>query len=283
VIPRLPLAASLLMLIAAPAAASTDLAVTLASRAMQPGEVVRVDIACACAEPPTATAFGVAVPLSRSGDGLHWKGLIGIDLAVPPGPYAVAVTTPDGRVHTTPLTVASREFLTRTLTVAGRYVEPPPAVTARIVEEASLLKRLFSVVTPAAWERSFALPLATAPAPNFGSRSIFNGEPRQPHAGVDFSSPAGTRITAPGPGRVAFAGDLFFTGGTVIVDHGAGLYSLFAHLSSMAVRTGDEVGPGAVLGRVGATGRATGPHLHWSVRLGGARVDPLSLVAATAE
>ena len=277
------LVASLLTLLTAPAAASTDLAVTLAARAMQPGEVVRVDIACACEEPPTATAFDVRVPLTRSRDRLRWEGLIGIDLEVRPGDYPLVVATREGLAHATPLTVTSRGFQIRTLKVASQYVEPPPGVVARIVEESALLRRLFSVVTPVVWEGPFALPLATAPASNFGSRSIFNGVSRQPHAGVDFSSPTGTHVTAPGSGRVVFAGDLFFTGGTVILDHGAGLYSLFAHLSSIAVRTDDPVRHGAVLGRVGATGRATGPHLHWSMRLAGARVDPLSLIAATAK
>jgi hypothetical protein len=275
--------ASLLTLLATHAAARTELIVTLASRAMQPGEVVRVDVACACEEPPTATAFDAQVPLTRSRDGLRWQGLIGIDLDVRPGAYRVVVATPDGRVQTTPLTVTPKKFRTRTLTVASQYVEPPPDDVARILEEAALLQRLFSVVTPAAWERPFALPLATAPSPSFGSRSIFNGTPRQPHSGVDFRSPTGTRVKAPAAGRVVFAGDLFFTGGTVILDHGVGLYSLFAHLSSITVRTDDHVQPDALLGRVGATGRATGPHLHWSVRLAGARVDPLSLIAATAK
>jgi murein DD-endopeptidase MepM/ murein hydrolase activator NlpD len=113
----------------------------------------------------------------------------------------------------------------------------------------------------------------------FGTRSIFNGEPRSPHSGADFLSPAGTPVHAPNAGRVLVAENLYFTGNTVVVDHGLGLLSLFAHLSRMDVEAGEMVTTGQVLGAVGSTGRVTGPHLHWTLRAGGARVDPLSLLA----
>jgi murein DD-endopeptidase MepM/ murein hydrolase activator NlpD len=113
----------------------------------------------------------------------------------------------------------------------------------------------------------------------FGTRSVFNGEPRSPHAGTDFLSPAGTRIKAPNAGRVMIARELFFSGNTVVIDHGLGLFSLLAHLSRIDVHEGDLVERGALVGLVGATGRVTGPHLHWAVRAGDARVSALSLLA----
>jgi murein DD-endopeptidase MepM/ murein hydrolase activator NlpD len=113
----------------------------------------------------------------------------------------------------------------------------------------------------------------------FGTRSVFNGQPRSPHGGADFLSPAGTPVHAPAGGRVLLARDLYYTGNSVVIDHGAGLVSLFAHLSRIDVSDGAAVQTGQVIGLVGATGRVTGPHLHWSVRAGGARVDPLSLLA----
>jgi murein DD-endopeptidase MepM/ murein hydrolase activator NlpD len=113
----------------------------------------------------------------------------------------------------------------------------------------------------------------------FGVRSIYNGEPRAPHNGADFASPLGTPVSAPGGGRVVLAESLYFTGRTVVIDHGLGLVSLLAHLSRIDVREGTDVVTGAQIGLVGATGRVTGPHLHWTVRLQGARVDPLSLIA----
>jgi len=115
----------------------------------------------------------------------------------------------------------------------------------------------------------------------FGTRSVFNGQPRSPHSGVDFGSKAGTPVVAPAGGVVTLAEPLFFTGSTVVIDHGLGLYSLLAHLSTFAVKEGERVRRGQVVGFAGATGRVTGPHLHWSVRLNGARVDPLSLIALT--
>jgi murein DD-endopeptidase MepM/ murein hydrolase activator NlpD len=113
----------------------------------------------------------------------------------------------------------------------------------------------------------------------FGTRSIFNGKPRNAHGGADFLSPAGTPIHAPNAGRVVIARDLYFSGNTVVIDHGLGLFSMLAHLSAIDVREGQMVGADQILGRVGATGRVTGPHLHWAVRANGARVDPLSLLA----
>ena len=112
----------------------------------------------------------------------------------------------------------------------------------------------------------------------FGSRSVFNGQPRNPHSGADFRAAEGTPIAAPNAGKVVLTGDTYFSGGSVILDHGWGLYSYFAHLSKILVEEGDLIELGQVVGRAGATGRVTGPHLHWTLRLCGARVDPLSVI-----
>jgi len=265
--------------------AQPDIGVVLAARTMQPGEVVRVGITCACGTvAPRATAFGLDVPLVLSADGRRWLGLVGIDVDVVPGVYPLVVDVPHHQpalTRETSLRVEPKRFSTRTLRVAPDFVDPPAGVLERVLREASLLDRLFRAVTPRAWNGSFGLPLESPPTRNFGSRSVFNGEPRNPHAGIDFRSPSGTAVTAPAAGTAVLAGDLFFTGNTVVMDHGAGVYSLYAHLSSMSVATGDAVARGSRLGEVGATGRVTGPHLHWGVRLNGARVDPLSLIVAT--
>lgn len=280
------LAALLITVVVSPALAQGVLDVAIVARAVQPGEVVRVDVECACQSVPRATAFGLAIPLALSEDGTRWQGLVGIDLDAAAGRYPLVVELPGGGpagTRTVTLDVKPARFATRTLHVADQYVDPPANVVDRIISEAALLERTFKKATPAASGRPFTLPLTTPPTPNFGRRSVFNGKPRNPHAGIDFSSPTGTIVTAPAAGTIVLARDLFFTGNTVVVDHGGGLYSLFAHLSSMTVAPGEVATPGAPLGRVGATGRATGPHLHWSVRLNGARVDPLSLIDATVE
>jgi len=257
--------------------------VAVAARAMHPGEVVRVVVTCDCGgSSPVATALGTEIPLTLEGG--KWVGLFGIDLDVAPGSYPLAVSVPgadEGASRTVDLLVAPKTFRTRQLRVNEAYVTPPPAVEARIAREAAKLQKLMKGRTPRAWEGAFISPVPVQPSDNFGMRSVFNGQPRQPHGGIDFSSAIGTPIRAPGAGRVVLADDLYFTGNTVVVDHGLGLISLMAHLSKIAVTEGQVVFRGETLGLVGATGRVTGPHLHWAVRLGGARVDPLSLLAMT--
>ena len=267
------------------APAQPGVEVSLVTRAIQPGEVVRVDVTCACGGvSPHASAFDRDIPLALSTDGTRWQGLIGIDLDIAPGDYPLVVSAlhlQPAAAHQTSLRVEPKQFRTRTLRVAPEYVDPPPAVIDRIVSEAARLNGIYKTVSPAAWSQPFVLPLTTEPTPNFGSRSVFNGQARSPHAGIDFTSPTGTVVTAPAAGTVVLAGDLYFTGNTVVIDHGAGLYSIFAHFSEITAGEGDVVERGAELGRVGATGRVTGPHLHWSVRLNETRVDPLSLIVAT--
>jgi murein DD-endopeptidase MepM/ murein hydrolase activator NlpD len=160
------------------------------------------------------------------------------------------------------------------------FVNPPPAVEARIQEEAAELGRIWTSSTPERlWEAPFVRPVPGQANSAFGTRSVFNGQPRSPHGGADLLSPSGTPIHAPNAGRAVLARDLYFTGNTVIIDHGLGVYSMLAHMSELSVGQGDVVKAGQVVGLVGATGRVTGPHLHWAMRVGGARVDPLSVLA----
>jgi murein DD-endopeptidase MepM/ murein hydrolase activator NlpD len=129
------------------------------------------------------------------------------------------------------------------------------------------------------WQRGFETPLPGYEASgSFGKRRIFNEKPRSPHSGEDISAPAGTPVRAPARGRVVLAKALFFLGNTVVLDHGFGLFSFYGHLSSIGVEPGTIVEGGEVLGKVGATGRVTGAHLHWGVRLGDARVNPMDLL-----
>jgi murein DD-endopeptidase MepM/ murein hydrolase activator NlpD len=167
--------------------------------------------------------------------------------------------------------------------VAPEFVEPPPEVNERIAAESKMLEEVYARTSPRQWAGAFVLPVNSKPNSNFGTRSVYNGQPRSPHAGVDFSAATGTPIRAANRGIIALAAPLYFTGNTVVMDHGNSLFSIFAHLSEFRVKQGDVAEQKTIVGLVGATGRVTGPHLHWSVRLNGARVDPLSLIAATAE
>lgn len=243
--------------------------VTFFPTEVHPGDVVRVDVAGV--DNFSATVFGKHVT----------DGLIGIDLDTKPGSYSVRIEAPDGRIATRLLRVLPKEFPVRRLRVAPAFVEPPAEELDRISRELKTTEGIFHTTTARKWSGAFLLPVDGVPTSNFGSRTYFNGRRRSPHAGVDFMAGRGVPVRAANAGLVALAAPLYFTGNTVIIDYGSGLYSLVAHLSEFRVKSGDAVSPETVVGLVGDTGRVTGAHLHWSVRLQGARVDPLSLVAAT--
>jgi murein DD-endopeptidase MepM/ murein hydrolase activator NlpD len=283
-----------LVLLAAAMAASTpvaqatsprlDVTVAIRARAIAVGEVVVVTMTTDTpADEVRLKAFDRDQPAFRDSP-LVWRAIVGIDLDVVPNTYVLSVDARVGdttRHVTDQLVVANREFPTRKLTVDDAYVNPPAAVTERITQEAKDLDLIWKSSAPARlWSGAFERPVPQDANSAFGSRSVFNGEARSPHSGADFSSPAGTPIHAPNAGKVVLARELYFTGNTVIIDHGLGLFSLMAHLSQIDVNAGDAIAGGRVVGLVGATGRVTGPHLHWGVRLGGARVDPLSLLDA---
>ena len=253
---------------------------TLEARAYQPGELVVVTIPAALgAANVRLRALGRAIPVyCQEGAGCH--ALIGIDLDVPPGTQTVRIDLPGGSHLEQAFTVTRHRFPTRQLTVNPDFVTPPPTVQGRIEREARELAAIWKTSAGnRLWTGAFVRPVPGEANSSFGTRSIFNGQPRSPHGGADFLSPTGTPIHAPGAGRIVLARDLYFTGNTVIIDHGLGLFSMLAHLSMLDTHEGDLVAAGQIVGRVGATGRVTGPHLHWAVRVGGARVDPLSVLA----
>ena len=264
------------------------LSVTVTARAVQPGEVMRIDLHTSAPLARARVRVFEEVIQAVSFDPDTWRALVGIDLNVAPGEYPMTIegTTAAGVSVTRgeTLTVAPKEFPTRTLKVDPRFVTPPKSARARIEREARRLGAIFATERAGqAWPGPFAVPIEGAVVSGFGVRSVYNGQPRSPHGGADFSSPTGTPVGAPAPGTVVLASSLYFTGDTVVLDHGGGLYSLFAHLSATEVKEGARVERGDLIGAVGATGRVTGPHLHWTVRLHMARVDPISLVYATAE
>lgn len=268
-----------------------DLDTAIFARAIQPGEVVRLDVTCACdVVRASATVLGRSTPLFPMGAPGLWRGLIGIDVEAKPGTYPIAIvierTGQPSLTVTRELSVTAKRFPIRRLRVADRFVNPDPDTVGRIWQEAARLEALFQIVTARLWNepfQPFRAPVAEPATGSFGARSVFNGQPRSVHGGMDFGSEAGTPIAAPGAGTVVLAEELYFTGHTIVIDHGVGLYSVLAHLSTVGVGAGDRIQQAAIVGQVGATGRVTGAHLHWGVRLNGARVDPLSLIAAVPE
>ena len=259
-----------------------DAIVVTAARAIQPGELVVLTVTTIKpVDEVRVQAFGRTLRAQRTAP-TEWRALVGIDLETKPGRYDVSITagpSPAGRL-THLLTVLPKRFTTRTLRVDPSFVSPSPEALVRIKDDAERLSRVWMSSSEAPlWSGPFVPPVPNPANSAFGTRSVFNGQPRNPHSGADFLSPAGTPVKAPNAGRIALAGDLYFTGNTVVIDHGAGLFSLFAHLRTIAVHESDMVSTGTVVGEVGSTGRVTGPHLHWTVRANDARVDPLSLLA----
>ena len=194
------------------------------------------------------------------------------------GPLKVDVTLPSGRVEPVSIAVTPRDWPVEHVNgVPPKTVNPPPEIAARIQREQALVT--------AARERDdertdFALPFQWPVqgriSGRFGNARVYNGQPGAGHSGMDIAAPDGTPVKAPAGGVVTFASpDLYLTGGTVLLDHGHGVSSNFLHLSRIDVRVGDRIEPGQVIGAVGATGRATGPHLHWGMNWFDTRIDPL--------
>ena len=261
------------------------LAISHRAKVIGPGDVVLVTVVPSA---PVATVEGTAfdrrVTFWRSDAAKEWRGLVGIPLDTAAGAYDLFVqaTGSAGAIATHPLTlrVQDRQFATRRLTVDPRFVDPPAEEVERILREQALLNGTFLTVTERLWRGPFVGPVPGRPNSSFGRLTEFNKEPRGRHQGADYAVGTGTPIRAPNAGRVVIAADLYFSGNTIVLDHGGGLFSLFAHLSRMAVEQNAVVAKGDRVGEVGATGRVTGPHLHWAVRIGEVSVDPQSLIAA---
>jgi surface-anchored protein len=233
-------------------------------------------------------AFDRRIDFFPEPGGRRWQAVVGVPLETKPGTYTLSMqaTADDGTAAGTRqrLTVARAQYETRRLTVDESFVNPPDSTAERIAREAKVLADTFARTTgERIWSGPFTVPVEGRATSSFGRLTVLNGQPRGRHQGADFRAAVGTPIRAPNAGIVVVAEDYYFSGNTVILDHGGGLYSLFAHLSRIEVAVGSRVARGDLIGDAGATGRVTGPHLHWAVRLRNDTVDPLSLVAATAK
>jgi murein DD-endopeptidase MepM/ murein hydrolase activator NlpD len=265
------------------------LEIEVRARALAPGELVRIDVVSAVPLSQAEAEFlGTTVFLIR-GDApegaRRWSGWSMIGLDQRPGPAGVEVrgTTVGGRaaLGTRAVTIEARLFPEEDLSVPPSYVEPPEQVRLRIARERRRLAEIYATRRTTFPAEPFARPVAGKPTSVFGTRRLFNGEPRSPHPGLDLRASDGTPVTASGPGVVVLAHDLYYAGNTVIVDHGGGLFTLYAHLSAFATSEGDIVRRGQTLGLSGATGRVTGPHLHWGAKIGDRPFDPTALLESS--
>lgn len=252
--------------------ASADATVTrLPPSLLVPGGVAIVPTAGSAVE---AQYRGERVLLARF-EGQQYA-VIGIPLSAKPGPQTFTISDDTGKRETLGFSIADKAYTEQRLTIKNqRQVNPNQEDMVRIQAESAEMKQAFQ-----SWNEELTPTFSMLPpvdgirSSSFGHKRFFNGEPRAPHSGMDIAADEGTPIVAPAAGRIVATGNYFFNGNTIILDHGHGLISLYCHMNTIDVEVGRQVVAGEQIGRVGQTGRVTGPHLHWSVNLNNTRVDP---------
>ena len=248
-----------------------------------PGGIVTIPLG-ASAEPPSVRFDKQPVLVVR--DGTQWTAVLGIGLAAKPGPATLQVQRGGAAADDEALRfeIAPFRYAEQRLKVAPGKVDLSKADLARYERERLHLAAVaatFSTALPATLR--LQQPTPGVRSSSFGLRRVFNGQSRNPHSGMDIAAATGTPVVAAAAGRVIDTGDYFFNGNTVWLDHGAGLLTMYCHLSAIDVKPGDTVAAGDRIGAVGATGRVTGAHLHWSVSLNRAMVDPGLFLAPVSE
>lgn len=227
--------------------------------------------------------LGRKLEFFRGHDRRTWFALAGVDVEAPAGPSQLKITIrlSQGGVRDLSRTIDIRpaHYRTGSLTVAPKFVEPGPEALKQIEAEKLLKERVFGISAPVPlWTASFRAPVTAPPTDSFGTRRMFNGKLASVHKGMDFRAATGTPVRAGNSGVVVLARPLYYEGNCVVIDHGLGLFTLYMHLSRIDVKEGQRVATGEHLGLSGATGRVTGPHLHWAVRWQDAYLDPAKLL-----
>ena len=244
-----------------------------------PGGVARLALGPARDRPQVFTRTGV--PVLVVGDAIAWTAVLGIALAEVPGPGQVTVQVAGEPERLLAFDIAPQRYAEQRLKVAPGTVDLSPENQARYERERDHQAGVMATFsTPVPAQLAMQVPVPGRRSSSFGLRRVFNGQARNPHSGMDIAAPTGTPVAAPLPGRVIDTGDYFFNGNTVWLDHGGGLLSMSCHLSAIDVAVGDAVQTGQRIGAVGATGRVTGPHLHWGVMLNRTMVDPALFIDA---
>ena len=253
--------------------------VTATPSSIGQGEVGLVTVKAKTFE-PDVTWIEKKVTLAFSNRNNLWTGFFGADLTTPPGRYRLKVSRSEGvNPDYITVTVLSKDHGIRRITVPREMVELDSETLARVRKEIKVVKEAFT--RPAAnplWWESWRRPVPGTVISPFGCRNIVNGMERSPHSGVDLRAPAGTPIKVTNRGIVVLTANHYFSGKSIIIDHGGGIHSMYFHLSRISVETGEVVEKGDLIGLTGSSGRVTGPHLHFGIRLDGRRINPLKLI-----
>jgi murein DD-endopeptidase MepM/ murein hydrolase activator NlpD len=273
----LALALALAASAAAPAGAPpfAPLSVSVAPVDARPGDAVLVSVTGA-AEEPAGTVAGRPLAFWRARG--EWRALAALPIELPPGPAGAAVEVGGARLEA-PFLVVEPGFASRSLTVEPRFVEPPPEVRARVEADRKAFAKAYDrPFSPPRFRGAFGWPRQAGITGRFGDRRVFNGKNASVHYGLDLAGPRGAPIHAANDGEVVLVRDAYLSGKSVVLWHGADVYTIYFHLDRILVSAGAKVKKGQRIGRLGSTGRSTGPHLHWSARVGGLLVDPESLL-----
>lgn len=210
----------------------------------------------------------------------QWYAIVGIPLSASEGSHILNYQAANTKQQSLTFTVKAKEYKAQYITLKNkRQVSPSETDLARIRKEKREMLSAYKNWQPSADSlQLFDWPVKGPISSPFGLKRFFNQQPRNPHSGLDIAAAEGTPITAPADGLVSASGNYFFNGNTLLIDHGEGLVTMYCHLKTSHVKVGQTIKRGEVIGEVGKTGRATGPHLHWSVSLNNTRVDPLLLL-----
>jgi murein DD-endopeptidase MepM/ murein hydrolase activator NlpD len=255
---------------------------TVPRAAAVPGGVYVTELRSTEDAKPTATFNGKPVMVVRSAG--RWIAIVGIPLDAEPGKTQIVYSASSTETSAIDFAILPKQYATQQLKVPPSQVNLSAEDEARVARETATMRAVLDAFSPAVPATlRLAQPVPGRRSSTFGLRRMFNGESRKPHSGMDIAAPTGTPIKAPLAGRVVDVGSYFFNGNNVIVDHGQGLVTMYCHLSKIRVAVGQQLERGEVLGEVGATGRVTGPHLHWGVSLNGAMVDPALFLAPPAK
>lgn len=245
-----------------------------------PGGIAIITLGETAGKAPHVEFQGDRVLVVRELD--SWHAIVGLPLSIEPGQHTLIVTAPDGTKQSSHFEVGKKSYAEQRLIIADkRQVDPEPDDLKRIQHESEIQKRAFKIWRDEAPDNLiFDMPAQGPFSSAFGLRRFFNDQPRQPHAGLDIAAEEGAPLIAPAAGMVLETGNYFFNGNTILLDHGQGMVSMFNHLSRIDVEKGVKVSRGQMLGLIGKTGRVTGAHLHWTLSLNNARVNPALFLPA---